>query len=125
MALKDLIVDEKEMTEDVLQKTLEPYVHFSQEGKVLMNKDFRALPVRKQILVYLAAKKAWDLISGQKTGGYVSNSELQQTLNVPGGTLRPRIKEMRDGGFIVSREGRHTISDTAPDYILGGSSGEE
>lgn len=114
MSLTDLVVDEAELQEAAIEKVVSSYVKYSKEGNVIVDPKLLKEPIKKQIMVYLFAKSGLRfLIKATQDEIFVSNEELEKKLGLPGGSVRPNVKRLRDEGLLISKGGRHTISNRA------------
>lgn len=108
MALKDLIVSNQKITEDLLENVLRGYVELIQDGKkVLLTKKALFLSARAKVLLFLAGGNAWTLIDGVQW--LVSPSEMEDDLGIGGNTLRPTLKNLSDNYLVKSEDGKYKI----------------
>lgn len=115
MSLKDLLVKEADVTEEQIKTAVKLYVRYADTGKILLNENFRKLKVDDQIIVYLIAKLGWKFL-GKSIDPTATNEELEKATGAPGGTIRPRVKFLRDNGLIITSKGRHKASDRAVSF---------
>jgi len=109
MALADLIVTNKVLSEDIIENILKGKVELIQEEhKVLLTREALGFPNRLKILLFLTGAKAWELID--KTLLTFSPSDLETELNIQGNSIRPILKELADNLFIVNEKGKYRIT---------------
>jgi len=109
MALSDLIVTNKVLSEDIIENILKGKVELIQEEhKVFLTRDALGFPNRLKILLFLTGAKAWELID--KTLLTFSPSDLEMELNIQGNSIRPILKELADNFFIVNEKGKYKIT---------------
>lgn len=109
MALADLIVTNKVLSEDIIENILKGKVELIQEDrKVFLTREALGFPNRLKILLFLTGAKAWELID--KTLFTFSPSDLETELNIQGNSLRPILKELADNLFIVNEKGKYKIT---------------
>jgi hypothetical protein len=119
MSLKTLVVKEAALTEDLIEKVVTPYCRYTENGKIIPNQDFSKLPVKQKILVYLVAKSGLPFVlENDQVAICADNKELGFFLNVKGDTLRPRLSELREEGYIITESSLHRISNHAANYII-------
>lgn len=109
MALADLIVTNKVLSEDIIENILKDKVELIQEEhKVFLTREALGFPNRLKILLFLTGAKAWELID--KTLLIFSPSDLETELNIQGNSIRPILKELADNLFIVNEKGKYKIT---------------
>ena len=113
MGLKDLIVDEAKLQESTIEKVIKPFVKYSSEGNVIVSPQLKKESAKNQIMIYLFAKAGSKFVSDGKVGAAACNEELERKLGLKGGTVRPTVKILREEGFVLTKDGRHQISDKA------------
>jgi len=108
MALTDLIVTNKILSEDIIENILRDKIELIQEEhRVFLTRDALGFPNRLKILLFLTGAKAWELID--KTLLTFSPSDLGTELNIQGNSIRPILKELADNLFIVNERGKYKI----------------
>ncbi len=108
MSLQNLLVKQAEVEEDVVERVVAQYVKYSDVGKILLGDHFGKLANTKKVAVYLVAKQGWKFIPGkEELAKGADNAELERELKLPGNTLRPVVKNLRDRGFVTSINAVH------------------
>ncbi|MDA0999394.1 MAG: hypothetical protein O2807_02590 [bacterium] len=106
MALKDLTTDKAKVTEEQIEGIVSQYVRFDLEAREIISlPGAPSLSNRAKVLVYLVALQAWPLLGAEDVPTKVSPAQLGGLLNIPGGTLRPTLKELKDSN-LISVDGR-------------------
>lgn len=109
MALADLIITNKALSEEIIENILKGKLELIQEGhKIFLTRDAVGLSNRLKILLFLTGAKAWELID--KTLLTYSPSELEADLNIQGNSIRPILKELTDNLFILNDKGKYKIT---------------
>lgn len=109
MALADLIITNKALSEEIIENILKGKVELIQEGnKIILTRDAVSLSNRLKILLFLTGAKAWELID--KTLLTYSPSELEADLSIQGNSIRPILKELADNLFIINDKGKYKIT---------------
>ena len=109
MALVDLIVTNKEISEDLIEHILKEKVMLIQDGhKVILTREGISYSNKIKILLFLAGGKAWELID--KINLSFSPSDMEKILNIPGNSLRPLLKELSDDYQIENTQGKYKIT---------------
>ncbi len=108
MALKDLVINNQQISTEIVEKILKDRVDLIQEERMVhLNKKSVNLPNRQKVLLFLAGGKAWELIDGEIWN--CTPGSMEQLLGIPGNTLRPILKEFADNFFIKSEKGKYQI----------------
>lgn len=109
MALKDLIVTNQQISEDLIENVLKGKVELIQEGHIIiLTKQGSAFPNRIKILLFLAGGKAWELLDS--AGLSFSPGAIEEALNIPGNSLRPLLKELSDNYLTRNDKGKYQIT---------------
>jgi hypothetical protein len=108
MAIKDLVVKKSEMGEEAIEKILKPYVRFVDNGEIALDGPFFSLKADEKIGIALLAKDSWRYIPGKEEfAGGMKNADLEKITLLPGNTVRPTVKQLRDKGFIKTEKDIH------------------
>ena len=108
MALQDLVINNKQISAELVENLLKGRVELIQEGKkVSLTKEGMSLSNKGKILLLLAGGKAWELLDGEVWSS--SPGDMQEFLGIPGNTLRPILKELADSFFVKSEKGKYQI----------------
>lgn len=109
MALKDLIINNAKISEDILDKVLSENVNLISEGhSVVLTEKANKFPNRERVLFYLCGKEAWKLLE-EKEEIMTITSELEKNLGIKGNTLRPILKYLKDHYQVESQKGKYFI----------------
>lgn len=120
MALRDLIVQKKHITEELLEDVLKTYVRLVEEDQeVVLLPATEKLLIKQKVLLYLAGVYAWDLLLSHEKNTPLKNSDIEQALGVEGNTLRPILKTFRDSqlieqvgdGVVITYKGVESLQD--------------
>jgi hypothetical protein len=122
--LEDLLVDRVQLNEELLRSLLLPYVGIDGERQEIVPKaTWVSLSAEQKILILLLARKAMSVLPSialQNEGA--SPKEIEGATGVPGGTLRPKLRNLKglkvlaqdkDGGYFVPT---HALSQM-PDWL--------
>lgn len=100
MALQDLIVNQKQISEDLLEKILKGKVELVKETYgVNLIRESQRLSNKTKILLFLCGKKAWELIEGKKFDVSINELEL---LGINSSSIRGTLKELKDENMACS-----------------------
>lgn len=123
--LKELLVDQKEVMEDVILDALKGIVSLdSQSGEVYLQEKFSELRPDAKICVFLMARKAAHLL-GLADGEVTSATLIRERTGMPVGTVNPKLRSLLDRGVIAQNEHKeyfmpaHTLA-IARQTIKGG-----
>lgn len=108
MPIKDLIIKNSDVGEAAMEKVLRPYIRFMESGEISPEDTFWELRSDKKIAVTLIAADCRRFLENNKgLTGAMTNSEIERTAQLPGNTVRPLIKKLRDQGLVRSERGFH------------------
>lgn len=108
MALKDLIINNAEVSEEILNKILSGNINLVSEGNsVILTQGGNKFSTRERVLLYLCGKKAWGLLEKKEFLTLVG--ELEKNLGIKGNTLRPILKSLKDSYKVDSQKGKYSI----------------
>lgn len=108
MPIQDLLVKSSEIGEATMEKILKPYVQYVDNGEISFTPAFFELKSDDKIGIALVAKDGWRFIAGKENyAGGMKNEELEKFTILPGNTVRPAIKRLRDKNLIRTEKGVH------------------
>jgi len=108
MSLQDLVINNKQISAELIENILKNRVELIQEGKkVILTKKGMKLSNKGRILLFLAGGKAWELIDTETWSS--GPSDMQEALGIPGNTLRPILKDLADSFLVKSEKGKYQI----------------
>ena len=108
MSLQDLVVNNKQISAELVESILKDRVELIQDGrKVSLTKEGMKLSNKGRVLLFLAGGKAWELLDTKTWSS--TPGDMQDFLGVPGNTLRPILKELADNFFVKSEKGKYQI----------------
>src|SRR3989338_5656499 len=95
MALQDLVINNKQISSELVENLLKNRVELIQEGKkVNLTKEGMRLSNKGRILLFLTGGKAWELLDVDAWSS--TPGDMQEFLGIPGNTLRPILKDLAD-----------------------------
>jgi len=123
--LKELLVDEQEVLEDLILDSLRGIVSLdSKTGEIYPTERYGKLRAEARICVYLMAKKAAHLL-GLNAADAVSAKFIRERTGMPMGTVNPNLRTLVGKGVVAQNEGKeyympaHGLS-LAREIIRGG-----
>lgn len=124
MALTDLIIDQSQITTDLIENVLKGRVSLVRESKgVYLSQESARLGTKVKLLLFLAGKRAWELIDGTGERFLSSLDEMGKETGVHGSTLRGALKDLKDAHLVDSEnakyfvlpKGMHTLTEWLKD----------
>lgn len=111
MALKDLIVDQKQISHDMVENILKTRVELIKETKgVNLTKTGQKYGNKTKVLLILCGKKAWELLESSSTKITTSIDELVQSLGINSSTLRGVLKDLKDDSLANAENSKYYIT---------------
>ena len=110
MALKDLIAQRGAFTEGSIEEIVSEYVRYDPETKsITFIPGAASLPNRSKVLVYLVALQGWPFVLDETVPVDTKPGKIEEHLGIPGGTLRPILKELKERHVVAERNGRYFV----------------
>ena len=110
MALKDLVVDRGKITEEMVEKIIANFVRYELDpNAIVLTPEGTTLKNDAKILVYLVAVLGWQYVIGEEHQVDTRPAALEIALGIPGGTLRPILKKLKDAHLLTVNKGHYSI----------------
>jgi hypothetical protein len=114
MALKDLTVAKSELTEKQVEDIVADYVRYDPGVKGIMFLPAAAsLSNRSKTLVYLVALQGWPFITDESITTEATPAQIEDSVHIHGGTLRPILKSLKDSHLISARGRAYSVPSAA------------
>lgn len=114
MALRDLIASKASLAEDVIEEIVSEYVRFDTDEKaVFLTPESDGLSNKAKALVYLVALQGWPFVIDDVVPVDAKPADIEKQTGIPGGTLRPILKELKDGRIVIEKGGHYSVLSSA------------
>ena len=125
MALKDLVVDHKKITEEIVEKIVAPYVRYDAGAhKIVLTPRAKSLSNDEKVLVFLVGVLGWQYVLDDSPNFATKPADLERELGIAGGTLRPILKKLKDLHLLVVVDGHYRAQPANLDSIEAAIAGE-
>jgi hypothetical protein len=127
MALKDLVAKKSEIAEAVIEGIVSKYVrYYTDTLEIGFTPDGAALSGEKRVLVYLVAILGWRYVTDEPPAIPTKPADLEKALGIPGGSLRPLLKGLKEAHLIASQTaGGYSVREGNLEAIAATISGEK
>jgi hypothetical protein len=125
MALKDLIADSAALTEKAIEDIVRPYVQYDPKAKRIgFTPKAKSLPKKHKLILHLIALQGWSYVSDESIPTTAKPAELEDAIGIPGGTLRPMLKDLKENHYVTLKSGRYGVQSSSLDDLKALLAGE-
>jgi hypothetical protein len=125
VALKDLVVDHRKISEEMVEKIIAPYVRYDPDGhKIVLTPGAKSLGNDAKVLVFLVGVLGWQYVLDESRDVATKPADLERELGITGGTLRPILKKLKDLHLLVVVDGHYRAQPANLDSIEAVIAGE-
>lgn len=126
--LENLLVDEQDISEEILHDLLTRYIQIGkQSGNLVPKQPFHDLTAKQKTVVVLLSQHARDKLDMVESE-WMSPTEISQQSGVKKGTIYPTVRELDNEGLVEDDDGSYRIPahglEKARKYIGGGEKNE-
>ncbi|HEV2738805.1 MAG TPA: hypothetical protein VGU66_09520 [Candidatus Elarobacter sp.] len=106
--LQSLVVDESAMHDAILAELLRDWIQLTTTGGIVFKADAVRLSVRSRALIGILGGAALHRLGHRSEKG-IAPKEIETLTGIPGGTLRPALRELASRRLVRSEDGRYEV----------------
>lgn len=126
MALKDLVASTSALTEETVEAIVANFVRYdTDETELVLLPEFTGLPHSHKILVFLSALHGWRFVVEGDTSISMKPSELEEKTGIPGGSLRPALRNLKQRKLLADKDGAYFVKPASLESIRKEIEGSE
>lgn len=118
MPLKDLTIKGTVLREKQIEELVSDYVRYDPETKeIILLPAANSLKNNAKILLYLVALQGWSFVTKDPVPTDATPANIEHALHIPGGTLRPALKGLKESHMILAKGRSYSIHPAALPHI--------
>lgn len=126
MPLKDLVAKKSEIAESMIEAIVSKYVrYYTDTLEIGFTPEGGALSGENRVLVYLVALLGWRYVTDDPPSISTKPADLEKIIGIPGGTLRPLLKSLKDSHLIAPSEEGYRVREGNLESIAAAVSGDK
>lgn len=126
MPLKDLVANKAALTESAIEEIVRPYLRYDIDARELvLTPEGASLKNEARILVYLVGNLGWRFVRDDEGIVATKPADLEAALSIPGGTLRPVLKNLKDRNLVHSNDQGYEVRVSNLDAVARVIAGEK
>ena len=106
--LENLLIDDTALQDEILADLLRDRIQLTVSGGIVFKADASRLGVRSRVLIGLLGGAALHRL-GKRREQTITPKELEVLIGVPGGTLRPALRDLVSRKLVRADRGRYEI----------------
>ena len=120
MPLKDLTVKGTVLLEKQVEEIVADYVRYDPEAKeIILLPASNSLKDKAKVLLFLVALQGWPFVTKEPVPTDATPAGIEHALHIPGGTLRPILKKLKDSHLVLVKGRSYRINPAALEQIKG------
>lgn len=126
MSLRDLVAKKSEIAESAIEEIVSKYIrYYIDTHEIGFTPEYSTLNGESKLLVYLVAILGWQFVTDNPPTTSTKPADLEKAIGIPGGTLRPLLKNLKDAHFIAPSAEGYAIREGNLEAIAAAINGEK
>ena len=126
MALKDLVYEHGKVAEEMIEKIISGLANYElNPNAIVFTSKGTSLNNVEKVLIYLTATLGWQYVANDDYRPDTKPADLETALGIPGGTLRPTLKKMKDSHLLTVVNGHYSIHPSKLGAVAQAIAGEK
>lgn len=126
MSLRDLVAKKSDIAESVIEAIVSKYVRYYVDTlEIGFTPECASLSSESKVLAYLVAILGWQYVTDKPPSISTKPADLERVLGIPGGTLRPLLKNLKEAHLIARSDDGYNVREGNLEAVAAAVNGEK